>query len=302
MQFGGKCELDAEPGNAIPRAIIAMQWLQQFFRRSKRQIPDALWRNCVARLAFLDHLSASDRTRLKGLSESLLATKTITGAGGLELTDEIAVLIAVQACLPVLNLTLDLYDDMAGIIVYPSAFIVPLSEMDEAGVVHEWRTPLSGEALSAGGAVVLSWEDVEEAQISAAGYNVVIHEFAHKIDMGRGAANGCPPFLAAFHQDMQVSDWQQAFSAAYGDFTSRVDTLDRQLPGDFNPDNPADAAHYDILFAALPMDPYASKHPAEFFAVASEVFFVLPQPLASDYPHVYRLLARYYRQDPLAQA
>lgn len=279
-----------------------MQWLRQLFHCNKLRIPDALWRDCLARLAFLNNLPASDRTRLKVLSETLLATKTITGAGGLELTDDIAVLIAVQACLPVLNLTLDLYDDMAGIIVYPSAFIVPHSEMDEAGVVHEWREPLSGEALSAGGAVVLSWEDVEGIPSFAAGHNVVIHEFAHKIDMGRGAANGLPPFLAACHRDMQVADWQQAFSAAYADFTSRVQALEQRLPDDFNPDNPADAAHYDALFAALPMDPYASRHPAEFFAVASEVFFVLPQPLACDYPQVYRLLARYYRQDPLARA
>lgn len=261
-----------------------------------------LWRACIARLPFMRRLSASDLLRLKSLSETLLATKTVTGAGELELTDEIAVLIAAQASLLILNLTLDLYDDMAGVIVYPSAFIVPITEIDEAGVVHEWREPLSGEAVQAGGAVVLSWEDIENAHEFGAGHNVVIHEFAHKIDMAQGAANGFPPLLHDYHQDIQPRQWQQAFSNAYMDFLTRTDALDRQLPQDFNLDNPADAARYDALFATMPMDPYAAKHPAEFFAVASEAFFVQPQPLASDYPEVYDMLKRYYRQDPLAAA
>lgn len=282
--------------------MAGMQWLRRLLQRSKLQIPDALWRDCVARLPLLRRLSPSELTRLKALSEALLATKTITGAGGFDLTDEIAVPIAAQACLLVLNLTLDLYDDMSGIIVYPTAFIVPHTEMDEAGVVHEWREPLCGEAIHAGGAVVLSWEDMDSAQAFSAGHNLVIHEFAHKIDMDRGAANGCPPFLVHYHRDIEARLWQQVFSEAFTDFTRRVDTLERQLPGNFDPDDPGDAMHYDMLCTALPMDPYASKHPAEFFAVASEAFFMRPQPLAAAYPDVYRLLARYYRQDPLARA
>lgn len=276
-----------------------MQWLRQLFQRHKPHIPDPLWRTCIARLPFLHRLSEADLNRLKSLSETLLATKPVSAAGDLELTDEMAVLIAAQASLLALNLTLDLYRDMAGVIVYPSAFIVAHSEIDAAGVVHEWREPLAGEAIEVGGAVVLSWEDAESATALAAGHNLVIHEFAHKIDMGRGAANGCPPFLAPHHQGMEVALWQQTFSAAYDDFTRRVEALDRQLAADFDPDDAADAAHYDTLFATLPLDPYAARHPAEFFAVASEAFFVLPQPLAADYPEIYRLLARYYRQDPL---
>jgi MtfA peptidase len=147
----------------------------------------------------------------------------------------------------------------------------------------------------------LSWEDVESAQEFGAGYNVVIHEFAHKIDMARGAANGFPPFLPNFHDGLSARTWQKTFSEAYADFLRRVDALDRRLPDDFDPDSPVDAHAYDALFATLPMDPYAAKHPAEFFAVASEVFFVQPQPLASDYPELYALLARYYRQDPLGR-
>ncbi len=276
-----------------------MQWLKQLFNRRKPQIPAPLWQDCLERLPFLAFLSAQDLERLKSLCEDLLDRKTFTGAAGFELTDEVAVLIATQAALPILNLTLDLYDDMAGIIVYPSAFMIPQSEMDEAGVVHEWHEPASGEAVHAGGAVVLSWEDAQA--LDAPGYNVVIHEFAHKIDMARDAANGCPPFLARYHDDISPAQWKKTFSEAYEDFARRVDELDAQLPEDFDDSNPRHAAFYDELFGDLPLDPYAARHPAEFFAVASEAFFVLPDPLAEDYPEVFRLLSLYYRQDPLGR-
>jgi MtfA peptidase len=274
-----------------------MQWIHRLFHRDKSHIPDPLWVACVARLPFLGRLSAQELARLKVLSQTLLDKKAFTGAAGFELDNEIAVLIAAQACLPVLNLTLDLYADMAGIIVYPSAFVIPQSEMDEAGVVHEWHEPVSGEAVDAGGAVILSWEDAQESD--APGYNVVIHEFVHKIDMGDGAPNGCPPFLPAYHKGISAALWQRVFATAYADFLRRVDALDARLPDDFDGNDKCDAARYDELFSELPLDSYAAKHPAEFFAVASEAFFVLPAPLAQAYPEIYRLLAQYYRQDPL---
>jgi len=279
--------------------MASMQWLRHILSRKHPQIPDALWQDCIAGLPFLQRLSAADLARLKILAETLLATKPINGAGGLRLTDKIAVTIAAQACLPVLNLTLDLYRDMPGIIAYPSAFIVSQSRIDEAGVMHEWREPLAGAAIEAGGAVVLSWEDVSSADLATPCSNLVIHEFAHKIDMGRGAANGCPPFLADYHQGLHVRIWQSVFSEAYDDFCHRVEALDRQLPDDFDADDPAHDARYDEMFGSLPMDPYAAEDPAEFFAVASEAFFVLPEPLAADYPQVYRLLSQYYRQQTL---
>jgi Mlc titration factor MtfA (ptsG expression regulator) len=274
-----------------------MQWIKRLFRRDPPRIPAPLWQECVDRLPFLDALSAPDLARLQQRCEELLDRKTFTGAAGFELTDEIAVLIAAQAALPVLNLPLSLYGDMAGIIVYPSAFVIPQTEVDEAGVVHEWREPASGEAVHAGGAVVLSWEDVED--VGAPGYNVVIHEFAHKIDMRDGDANGCPPFLPGYHEGLDGKTWKRVFSSAYQDFLEAVDHLEWQLPADFDDAEPAHAHRYDELAASLPLDPYAARNPAEFFAVASEAFFVEPQPLADAYPEVFRLLAAYYRQNPL---
>ncbi|TFW08301.1 zinc-dependent peptidase [Oxalobacteraceae bacterium OM1] len=275
-----------------------MQWLQNLFRRGKPQIPASLWEDCIARLPFLHYLSDADLERLKALCETLLDKKSFIGAQGFQLDDETAVAIAAQACLPVLNLTLDLYDDMAGVIVYPSQFIIPQSEVDEAGVVHEWHEPASGEAVSHGGAVVLSWEDIHA--VDGTGFNVVIHEFVHKIDMLDGTVNGRPPFLTGFHEALSAAEWQRIFTTAYDDFTARVAECEEQLPEDYDDERPEHAALYDKVFGDLPLDPYASRHPAEFFAVASEAFFVMPEPLAEDYPEVYGMLAKYYRQDPLA--
>jgi Mlc titration factor MtfA (ptsG expression regulator) len=274
-----------------------MQWLQNLFRRGKPQIPASLWEDCVARLPFL-HLSAADLERLKALCETLLDRKNFVGAQGFQLDDATAVAIAAQACVPVLNLTLDLYNDLASVIVYPSAFIIPQTEVDDAGVVHEWHETVSGEAIGAGGAVVLSWDDIHADDDS--GFNVVIHEFVHKIDMRDGSVNGKPPFLAGFHEGLSATEWQSVFTAAYEDFTRRVAACESRLPEDFEDMEPAQTGLYEEVFGELPLDPYAARHPAEFFAVASEAFFVLPEPLAEDYPEVYRLLAKYYRQDPLA--
>jgi len=273
------------------------RWLTRLFSSPPPQIPEPLWEESIARMRFLERLAPGDLRRLRSLAEEFLHRKAVGGAGGFEVSDGIAVAIAVQACLPVLNLTLDLYDDMPGVIVYPSEFMVPRSEIDDAGVVHEWVEPLAGEALDAGGAVVLSWEDVDRGEEFGGDYNVVIHEFVHKIDMHHGAANGCPPFLADYHRGMDPAEWKRAFSAAFEDFSRRVERIDRRLEGTRR------ASRHDLLadqlYGNLPLDPYAASNPAEFFAVASEAFFLWPVPLHEDYPDVYRLLARYYRQETL---
>lgn len=285
--------------------MLTMGWLSQLFSALSREptpIPEALWQSTLQQLPFLDRLDPGERSRLKALCERLLARKPVSGAKGFEVSDEVAVLIAAQACVLVLNLDLALYDDMSAVIVFPDAFGVRQQHVDEAGVVHEWDEELAGEAVEQGGAVALSWFDVELQQEPGATHNIVIHEFAHKIDMGRGAANGCPPFLEQWHDPAQLQDWPAVFSAAYDDFCARVDHLEDALPPDFDADHPDHAELYDELAADLPLDPYAARDPAEFFAVASEAFFVVPQPLAAAYPEVYAKLRAYYRQDPLATA
>jgi Mlc titration factor MtfA (ptsG expression regulator) len=279
-----------------------MGLIKRLFGRAPARIPDTLWQQALAGMPFLARLQDDELQRLRELSSRFLATHAIGGAGGFTVTDDIALSIAAQASLPVLNLTLDLYGDMAGVIVYPSAFIVRQSETDDAGVVHEWEATMAGEALDAGGAVVLSWQDALEDHAWDDGGNLVIHEFVHKIDMGSGGANGCPPFIAEYHRAISPARWTRVFSAAYDDFCRRVDRLERQLPPDFDEDDDSHLERYAELADALPMDPYGAENPAEFFAVASEAFFARPAPLAAAYGQVLELLELYYLQKAIRPA
>jgi Mlc titration factor MtfA (ptsG expression regulator) len=184
--------------------------------------------------------------------------------------------IAVQGCLPILNLGLGCYRDWVGIVVYPDEFVIPRIVEDEFGVVHEYDDVASGEAWE-GGPLLVSWRD---AQMAGDGYNVVIHEFAHKLDMLNGEADGVPPLPA----DIPRREWENALLAAYDDFCARVDTAE---------------AHGWPFEEALAIDPYASENPGEFFAVLSEIFFETPDILYREYPALYELFSRFYRQDPL---
>jgi Mlc titration factor MtfA (ptsG expression regulator) len=233
-------------------------------------IPDDLWAMIVVSLPFLDALAVDEKKQLKTLAEGFLAEKEFSTAGGLELTDEICVSIAAQGCLPILKLGLSAYREWIGIVVYPDEFVVPRRFEDESGVVHEYDDVLSGEAWE-GGPLIISWHDV---QMAGDGYNVVIHEFAHKLDMLNGEPDGMP----ALHAGVGEAEWQAVFAAAYEDFCRRVDDDEDTL-----------------------IDPYASSDPAEFFAVLSESFFEIPDVVAEEYPALYDLLSRYYRQDPLAR-
>ncbi len=227
----------------------------------------ALWRQVTGGLPFLRGLDAAEWQRLRDCAALFLDDKQMHGARGLVLTDAVRLSIAVQACLPVLNLGLDAYRGWVGIVVYPGEFKVRRTETDESGVVHEYDDALAGEAWP-GGPVILSWQDI---RLGAAGYNVVIHEFAHKLHMSRGAMDDFPPP----HANMDRRRWLAAWDAAYDEFCARVDRgMDTVI------------------------DPYASEHPAEFFAVLSEAFFTLPLKLRPIYPELYRQLTLFYRQDP----
>ena len=230
----------------------------------------ALWRQALERLPFLRGLSDAERERLRQAVILFLHQKSIRGAAGLELDAAMQLLIAVQACLLILNLDIDYYRGWVEVIVYPDEFVPRGEYTDENGVVHTEREPRAGEAWLQG-PVILSWADVTP---SAAGVNVVIHEFAHKLDMLNGDANGFPPL----HRGMSRDAWSQAFGAAYADFCRRVD------------------ADEDIA-----IDPYAAESPGEFFAVMSEAFFEAPHAVAGLYPRVYEQLKLFYRQDPAAR-
>jgi Mlc titration factor MtfA (ptsG expression regulator) len=168
-------------------------------------IPGALWTTTLSEHPFLTALSVPERARLKTLSEAFLARKEFTGANGLNVTDDMAVAIAAQACLPLLHMGRAgsrLYDDFTGIVVHPGAMLARRRMTDAAGVVHHYTEVLAGEAMT-GGPVTLSWEDVATAGSTAEqGHNVVIHEFIHKLDMRSGVANGCPAVIAKAWQHL----------------------------------------------------------------------------------------------------
>ena len=246
------------------------RWRQaRILKRSR--IDETHWQRMLERYPFLAGLSTEEVARLKEHVALFLHAKQIHGAGGLVLDDEMKLAIAVQACLVILNLPFDWYDGWVEVIVYPDEFVPKMEWEDEYGVVHESHEAHAGEAWLQG-PVILSWADVEQTR--GDGVNVVIHEFAHKLDMLNGEANGYPPL----HADMERSRWTSVFAAAYGDFCARVD---REAP--------------------VSIDPYAAESPGEFFAVVSEAFFELPETVRDTYAEVYEQLVSFYRQDPYAR-
>lgn len=261
------------------------RWLDERRReRALREHPiaDDLWQTTLTALPFLSRLDAADRVRLREMTSLFIAQKSFSTAHGLELTDEMVAGIAVQACLPVLNLSLDLYRGWVGIVVYPGEFVIRKTVEDADGVVHEVEHDASGEAWE-GGPVILSWEDARMSD-SGDAYNVVIHEFAHKIDMLTGETDGHPPLFRRWHAPLTAVQWSDVFDHAYDRFCARVDAVPKQRRARFERESL--------------IDPYAADHPSEFFAVCSEALFVQPQAFEAEYPELYRLLARYYRQDP----
>lgn len=256
--------------------MIARWWRARRERRvlEQRPIPDALWQTTVAAHPFLEVLSPDESARLRALATLFLADKEFSAAGGLELTDRMAVSIAAQACLPVLELGLGLYRGFVGIVVHPDEVVAKRSHADEIGVVHEYDEPLVGEAVE-GGPVMLSWRDVAEAGTSAEqGYNVVIHEFCHVIDMADGGADGVPPLASAAAR----RHWRLVVEAGH-------DRLCRQIESGLEPF----------------LDPYGAEAIEEFFPVAAEAFFVAPLALRDEQPQLYELFVGYFRQDPAAR-
>jgi len=235
-------------------------------------LKERTWRSVLDRYPFTRALSAEESARLRDLAVLFLHEKSIVGAGGLAVRDEMRMCIAAQACMLILNLDLDYYRGWVEVIVYPGEFVADYDFVDEHGVSHHVEEPMSGESWHAG-PVILSWEDAQ-LRGGETGYNVVIHEFAHKLDMLNGDANGFPPL----HSGMDRSGWSGAFTSAYEDIRRRVE---RGEPSG--------------------IDPYAAENPAECFAVLSEAFFETPDAVLSEYGEVYRQLAAFYRQDPSAR-
>lgn len=237
----------------------------------------AQWESAIADWPVVARYQGIEREALRDMSFRFLVRKDFTSGAGFELSTEMCLKVATMACVPVLHLGLDWYDHFQTVIIYEGDFIPNRPYRSDDGVVHTKSPGLSGEAWHRG-PLILSWESVCDTGPHARGgkaSNVVIHEFAHKLDMLRDGANGAPPM----HPDMQAGEWHDIFTAAWD-----------RLQEDWHRKRP------------LPLDDYALTNPAEFFAVCSETFFEDPKNMKEHMPEVYRLLCQFYRQQPVPLA
>lgn len=252
-----------------------MNCLKRYLTRKalrRNAIPFSIWREITKQIPLITARSNKEKARLRFLTTLLLDKKAFVGANGLEITLEMKITVAAQACLQVLYLGLDAFEGWVQITIYPSVFVVKRDVMDDNGVVHPTTHGLSGESWRRG-PVILSWQDVQHDSYTLhLGHNVVIHEFAHKLDMLTGRANGLPPL----HPNMPIKDWSAALGNAYAALINRMD-------------------HHSHTY----INTYAASNPAEFFAVLCEYFFTSPQTLELHCPEVYEQLKLYFRQEPV---
>jgi len=251
------------------REPLLGEWRRQ--RIHRRPFP-AEWRQILRRrMPYFRTLPVDLQLQLKKRIQVFLAEKPFIGCAGLEVTEEMRVTIAAQACLLVLHRRGECFANLRQILVYPGPFAVDKLHADGSGVVEDRRQVLAGESWTLG-QVVLSWEDALAGAASPHdGRNVVIHEFAHQLDQESGRANGAPPMAGRTRR----ARWARVLEAEF-----------RALQDCVRDDRPT-------LFSA-----YGAGDPAEFFAVVSEAFFEQPGPLAAAHRELYRVLSDYYRVDP----
>ncbi len=224
-------------------------------------------------LAVWPTLTADEQQRLLRDTDQLLSGKRWEAAQGFQTDDTVEVVIAAQAALLVLGLSLDHFRGVSAVVVHPTTLFAPGEQPGpSAGTVAADRMAVVGLAQGGRGPVVLAWDMVlAGAHGTQPGYNVVLHEFAHKLDMLDGVVDGTPVLPKALRED-----WVRVCTDVYDDLVA----------GQPRP----------------PMRWYGATNPGEFFAVATEVFFEQPRELAAWEPALYDVLQRFYRQDPLSRS
>ncbi len=250
---------------------------------ARRAIDETIWQTTLGALPFVADLPASELARLRILASLFLDSKEFSGAHGFELNDFKAVMVAVQACLPVLHiappdrpeLALAWYDGFVGIVMHAGEVRARRDWVDEDGIAHSGSEDLTGEMLE-GGPLMLAWSDVQAAGETAGdAYNVVIHEFMHVMDVRDGVADGCPPMPSE-----QRRQWLAVMQAEYEAFCEASESWQR-----FGNLNCASAPVLDI---------YGASAIDEFFAVASEAYFVQRERFAHAHPKLLREFDRFF--------
>lgn len=235
-----------------------------FFKHNRRRalfetsFPDGVRTEVMRAAPWLDRLAPGALAQAFSRAQVLLGEKRFEACGGLALTDTMKAVIAAQAAVPILGLEDDYYPRLISILVYPTTFVAEASTQDADGLVTEGPEDREGETWEQG-SLVLSWADVErDSRLPDDGYNVVLHEFAHQLDFEHGLSGGSEIIQREYRRHAEKVDAQE-------------DTL---------------------------LDEYGATHPEEFFAVASECFFLWPADLEWECPELYSELRRFYRQDP----
>jgi Mlc titration factor MtfA (ptsG expression regulator) len=248
------------------------QWRRA--RSAERPFPDAWLRILAERVPYYRVLSPDEQAELRELVQRFVAEKTFEGCAGLEITDEIRVTIAAQACILLLNREHDCYAGLQSVLVYPSSYVAPSRFTDEAGVVHEGDEGRLGEAWMHG-AIILSWDDVQrDAADFQDGHNVTLHEFAHQLDQEDGEFDGAPVLEKRSH----YRSWARILRKEYEALIDAAERGETTL-----------------------LDQYGATDPAEFFAVITEAFFERPEALRRKHPELYAELQKFFRQDPAAR-
>jgi MtfA peptidase len=251
---------------------------QQRAKLKAAPLPPHWGRSLERHLPIYARLPEEDRKELQGHIQVFLAEKRFEGCGGLELTEEMEVCIAAQACLLLLHRETDYYPSLRSILVYPSAYFVKTSRHVGAGVIEERHDSRLGEAWDSG-AVVLAWDAVHAGAADPGdGHNLVFHEFAHQLDFEDGRTDGAP-LLGAEDPWYRRKDRYKAWARVLGNEFQKLRTN-------------VEAGKPSAL------DEYGATNPAEFFAVATESFFERPSEMRERHPELYEQLKRFYRQDP----
>jgi Mlc titration factor MtfA (ptsG expression regulator) len=252
-------------------------FLWNSWRKSQREASYAVpfpeeWRSLLKQqLPLYWRMPPDLRRKLEPSARRFLADVPIIGCQGLVVTDEMRLTIAVQACLLIVMRDSGAYESLGAVLLYPDEFVVKESEQDDAGVIHEGESVLSGQSID-DSQIVLSWRDVQEGGAEGEIYNVVLHEFAHFLD---NSVEGTLTDTASGRDELAT--WFELIEREYQALCDAVDRGERTL-----------------------IDPYGAESTAEFFAVATETFFEAPVELQRMHPDLYKDLAAFYGLDPAA--
>jgi len=255
--------------------LLSKPYWREYKRTAMRQLPfEKSWRKIIQnRMPYFKTMPTHLQLQLKQHINVFLSEKKFIGLQGIIINDEIKVTIAAQACLLLLNRKTDYYPKLKTVLVYPRAFVKQHQVTNFDGVQFTQNSTLAGESWGTG-RIVLSWQDtLKGAHLPDDGHNVVIHEFAHQLDQEDGIANGAP----ILGKGQNYVDWADIFNTQFKQLQSHAQHGTESI-----------------------FDYYGATNPAEFFAVASEVFFEKSLALRHQHPKLYQQLSLYYKVDPTA--